>query len=310
MKPVFRLPPSAYRSLAFQAREDAAIWTRTWVGLGFATDISQAGDILPATVGNHGVHVERQADDTIVGRFNKAQHGGCRAVPLQCQTGTKTRCSFTACGYSRDRGAILMRDADRLRHLDQYLGLRPERLLTVATAMWGPVVAARLDPLTTAALDWPEPGIGLEAATPWPNGETLWLEREANWKHVLVALAANDGGVSATAHFPNVVVLDGPGVRCFIVLQPTALHRTVCRVRVFDTGTAGSALLEREALSEIRVRCERAEAWQADEPNVLRDGDAAPARAWLEDQVAAAFDTLDDEKRSGPLYRANDKGDC
>ena len=94
------LPHAAYRSKVFADLEDEKIWTRTWVCIGTQQEIPDEGDILPFTVGNHGIHVQRVKDGKLVGRFNKAQHGGCRSVPLQCQTGNKTKCSFTSCGYN------------------------------------------------------------------------------------------------------------------------------------------------------------------------------------------------------------------
>ena len=305
-EPVRFLSPSDYHSLAAQAKEDAAIWTRTWVGLGFAADIGQAGDILPATVGNHGVHVERCADGSLVGRFNKAQHGGCRAVPLQCQTGAKTKCSFTACGYSRDRRPIAASDPDRLLQLDQYLGLRPERLLTVPVRPHGPLIAAMLDPMRTAPLDWPEVGRGLSDA----GGETRWIEFAANWKHLMVAFGSADGEVRAELLYPNVVVLSALIGSCAIILHPTALGRTLCRVRRFRSDAATPQTTSSCDLDDIleiaakRAAC--AEAWQ-DDPS--RTCAIDPVRTWFERKVRAAFDELDDEERLGVLYQTSDKGE-
>ncbi|MDP6428047.1 MAG: hypothetical protein QF393_08520, partial [Rhodospirillales bacterium] len=75
------LPPAAYRSKIFADLEDEKIWTRGWVCIGVQQQIPGAGDILPFTVGNHGIHVERLAGGGLIGRFNQAQHGGCRAIP-------------------------------------------------------------------------------------------------------------------------------------------------------------------------------------------------------------------------------------
>ena len=306
-EPVRCLPPSDYDSLALQAKEDAAIWTRAWVGLGFAADVANAGDLLPVTVGNHGVHVERQVDGSIVGRFNKAQHGGCRAVPLQCRTGAKTKCSFTACGYSRDRRPIAAADPDRLLHLDQYLGLRPERLLTVPTQAWGPVIAARLDPLASSPFDWPNVEPVEEAL--FGGGETLWIEHDANWKHMMVALSVGDRRYRAAARFPNVVALIGEDARCFIVVHPTALQRTLCRIRIFMSDDAADA--ERataDVLEAVSLRAKRAATWQADPMGALADRHADAARRWFEGRVLDAFDGLDDEERSGAFYRTNQRG--
>jgi len=141
------LPPAAYRSKIFADLEDEKIWTRSWVCIGSVQQIPDAGDLLPFTLGHHGIHVERQADGGLVARFNKAQHGGCRAIPAQCQTGTKTKCSFTSCGYSRDREVIHASEVGEGSRLSgQYLGGRPERLLPAKVETWGPFIFVNLDP--------------------------------------------------------------------------------------------------------------------------------------------------------------------
>ena len=83
------LHPVAYRSKAFADLEDEKIWTRAWVCVGIHERIPGYGDLLPYTVGNHGIHVQRDDKGQLQGRFNKAQHGGCRAIPLQCQSRQK-----------------------------------------------------------------------------------------------------------------------------------------------------------------------------------------------------------------------------
>lgn len=309
--PPAALPPSAFLSRAFQDAEDAAIWTRAWSGVGFAADIPDAGDVLPFTLGNHGIHVERRPDGSMVGRFNKAQHGGCRAVPLQCQTGAKTRCSFTSCGYSRDRGPVAAADPDRDRVLDQYLGLRPERLLPVAVATWGPLVVACLDPQRPSRgwPAWPAHATGAAGAV------TLWVEWDANWKHVAAAFvpdrAAIDEADAATATaagvtmaFPNIVVATAGDAACVAVLQPTALDKTLCRIRTHGSETAWRGLLlEARARAERRQRESQASA-RADLPDVPRALD--PAARWFEGRVARAVAALDDD--TAPLYRTDHRG--
>ena len=80
------LPPIAYQSKIFSGLEDEKLWTRNWIAIGSTLEIPNSGDLLPYTVGNHGIHVQKEKDGSLIGRFNKAQHGGCRAVPQQCQT--------------------------------------------------------------------------------------------------------------------------------------------------------------------------------------------------------------------------------
>src|ERR1700744_732718 len=97
------LPRPAYTSDVFQQLENEKIWSRAWVCIGTEQEIAHTGDLLPYTIGQHAIHVQRQEDGGLIARFNKAQHGGCRSVPAQCRTGRKTKCSYTSCGHNRDR---------------------------------------------------------------------------------------------------------------------------------------------------------------------------------------------------------------
>ncbi len=292
------LQARAYHGLPFQKWEDAAIWTRAWVGIGFDAEVANVGDVLPFTVGNHGIHVERMPDGTFAGRFNKAQHGGCRTVPLQCQTGARTRCSFTACGYSYDRRPIAASDPDRARHLDQYLGLRPERLLQVPVRQWGPVLLARLDPQRPAPLDWPAPA--RVSASEIVAGETFWHEVAANWKHVAVALATDTEDEAQTSLlFPNVIVRARVDETCIILLQPVALTRTLLRIRTLQ-GRVPDWVEKRSAhAARMQVSQTRREAT----PQAQRVRDA------FETRVRDAIDALAREQRTDVLFRTDDKGD-
>jgi hypothetical protein len=140
------LPSFAFCSKKFADLEDEKVWTRNWICVGYAERIPNAGDILPHTIGNHGIHIQRQNDGSLIGRFNFAQHGGCRFVPGQCQTGKKTKCSYTACGFSRDRDVMhAAEDGNPTQDMGQYLGPHVERLMPVQVREWGPFIFANVD---------------------------------------------------------------------------------------------------------------------------------------------------------------------
>lgn len=140
------LHPLAFRSKRFADLEDEKVWTRAWVCVGPHQRIPRPGDLLPFTVGNHGIHVQRDEDGGLVGRFNKAQQGTCRQVPVQCQTGRKTKCYYTACGHSRDRDVILAGvSCNGKAEIGQYLGFDPADLAPVQVATLGPLVFVNLD---------------------------------------------------------------------------------------------------------------------------------------------------------------------
>lgn len=298
---------AAFRGLDFSRAEDGAIWTREWVCVGSPLDIPAAGDLLPFTVGDHAIHVQRLPDGGLAGRFNKAQHGGCRVVPLQCQQGAKTPCSFTSCGHSLDRPAIAAGElGEGTPEMYQYLGLRPERLLPVRTARWGPLLFVSLDPHGSSF----EPTArALTAALPAWRGEpgddhrARWIACDANWKlvaqHLLAASAtlANDEAALCRADaegraallFPNLVLLSSAVSTCAVVLQPVSLTRTLCRVATFGDD---DATLSWEALLQTRLVA-AAEAQLAIEGGGIGGRGCEPASQldaggrWIETQVTA-----------------------
>lgn len=262
------LPPTAFRSLQFSLLEDEMIWTRDWIAIGSLEEIPEEGDLLPFTVGTHGIHVQRIGGE-LKARFNKAQHGGCRAVPLQCQTGKKTKCSFTSCGYSRDRDAIPARDlGNDTPEMQQYLGLRPERLLTAHACDFGPLIFVNLDlkpvPNGAALAELNRAGhFFKDSARRSAAGK---LEFPANWKLLGQHLAAGepisesgdgswflarssvDGKPANVAWlFPNLVLIRLGQVTCAIVLQHTAIGQTLCRYFICgETDESSSAFWSRE----------------------------------------------------------------
>lgn len=298
---------AAFRGLDFSRAEDEAIWTREWVCVGSLLDIPAVGDLLPFTVGDHAIHVQRLPDGGLAGRFNKAQHGGCRVVPLQCQQGAKTPCSFTSCGHSLDRPVIAAGElGEGTPEMYQYLGLRPERLLPVRTASWGPLLFVSLDPhgpsfgstarvLTSALPAWAD----VQAY----SHRSRWIACDANWKlvaqHLLaasaalatgeVALCRGDAEGRAALLFPNLVLLSSAAGCCAVVLQPVSLTRSLCRVVTFGDDDAA---FHWEALLHTRLAA-AAEAQSAIEGGGIGGRGCEPAGRldaggrWIEAQVMA-----------------------
>lgn len=289
------LPPACYRSKVFSALEDNRIWARAWIAVGSDLEIPGAGDLLPFTIGYHGIHLQREAEGGIVGRFNKAQHGGCRSVPLQCQTGSRTRCSFTSCGHSRDREVVSSAELDEAGSVaNQYLGLVPERLLPVRVEQRGSLLFACLDPRTAELSDGLEP---LDGAL---SSEMLigkrWHASKANWKligpalhsylstlgascgaeplgsdaiadhwpasHLASVLPEGSGDAAGTISLvwclPNLLVLRTPRETLAVLLQPLSMTETQLRVLLL-----GDALLSDAGPAEAARLDARLEAWIA-----------------------------------------------
>jgi len=235
------LPPVVYRSKIFSELEDEKIWTRAWIAIGTVDQIPHPGDMLPFTVGHHGIHVQREPDGSLVGRFNKAQHGGCRAIPLQCQTGVKTKCSFTSCGFSRDRDIIPASElGESTAAMQQYLGQVPEKLLPIKVETWGPFIFVNLDPESAPLIE--ELGGLADRIDPDFQGRShrhdgAWIECAANWK--LLGRAFYDME-AAEPHwiFPNLLIIDQPSHLAYFILQPIGMALSQVRFSVLTDATA------------------------------------------------------------------------
>lgn len=268
------LPPFSYQSKIFSDLEDEKLWTRSWIAIGTTQQIPNTGDLLPFTVGHHGIHVQREEDGSLTGRFNKAQHGGCRAVPLQCQTGKKTKCSFTSCGYSRDQHAIPVEAiGENSPTMHQYLGLIPERLLPIKVETLGPFIFVNLDP-DSCSLKEAAGNLPAEIDTCAIEQLTLhtdeWFECESNWKlagrafydseHINGCLSIHDHA-TAPNHFhasdlsipeltdlknntlektklfwlfPNLLLVNSPTHILCVILQPTSMRESLLRTCIFN----------------------------------------------------------------------------
>jgi hypothetical protein len=271
------LPPAAFRSKVFPLLEDEVIWARDWVCVGSERQVPGEGDMLPFTIGVHGLHVQRVSGG-LEARFNKAQHGGCRVIPTQCQTGTKTRCSFTSCGYSRDRDVIGATElGDGTPEMHQYLGLRPERLVRAQIAQWNSLIFVNLD---IGAPPPAETWCSLSAQGFFGQPDLarrfgFWREYDANWKllgqHLVggetIAQSLDDGWIvtrttlpagsetaTATWFFPNLVLIATATETCVVVLQPTAIGRTLCRIGIHGSASTVAWPTTVDRLADAAVR--------------------------------------------------------
>ncbi|CAN5874256.1 hypothetical protein BH10ACT9_BH10ACT9_49590 [soil metagenome] len=84
---------------------DTADWTGTWVGVGFAEQLTEIGAVLPATIGHHAVHVRRTGSG-LMAAVNAKPFGGCMSVPVHCGSTQNVRCPHLACAFSADTGVL------------------------------------------------------------------------------------------------------------------------------------------------------------------------------------------------------------
>jgi len=189
------LPSVAHRSKVFLELENEKIWTREWIAVGLSQQIPNAGDLLPLTIGFHGIHVQRNFDGSLSARLNRHQHGGCRFVPEQCRTGNQTKCTINSCNYTRDSDIIFATEnGEPTDAMYKFIGLVPERLISVKCDTWGPFIFVNLDPESaplSETIDSFGNRIGNIFDQEWFLLKKKWIDFSSNWKSVGASLVAN-----------------------------------------------------------------------------------------------------------------------
>lgn len=236
--------------------EDARVWTSTWVCVGLTDQIPAAGDLLPATVGDYGLHVQRQADGGLRAAFNVLQHGSCWTIPAQCRGGHKTACPYVSCGYSLDTDAIPADGGRPSREMRQFVGFNPAKAAPVPVDTVGPFVFVHLgadDPSRAVRrVDVPDdvrerlPRLGYRGRS--------WVELAANWRVATHTLAGALSTAPRTARvdarlvgrdirvhhvFPTLAVIAAPGYLTAVVVKPTSPGSCRMLLGFYAEGAAG-----------------------------------------------------------------------
>jgi choline monooxygenase len=95
------LIPDAYRSQAFFEVEQDRVWSRSWVVVGYASEIPHHGDCLVAEVAGQSVLVVRDKGGELRAFHNVCRHRASRLVAenTNCKV---IRCPYHGWGYSLD----------------------------------------------------------------------------------------------------------------------------------------------------------------------------------------------------------------
>ena len=183
---VSRRPQLNPEALALADLEDQRIWTRAWVCVGFEQQIPGIGDLLPATVGNHGLHVQRQPDGSLRAAFNVLQQGSCWTIPVQCGSGHKTDCPYVSCAFSLDTDALSAEAGQPTPAMRQFIGFNALKLAPVALSQFGPLLFLNLDfsgpPTLAEQLGTLPERVGRFGFSQLRNVGRFWLHLDCNWK--------------------------------------------------------------------------------------------------------------------------------
>jgi hypothetical protein len=166
------------------AMEDERIWTRVWTCVGVAQQIPASGDLLPATVGHHGLHVQRRPDGGLRAAFNVLQQGSCWTIPAQCGHGHKTKCPYVSCAHSLDTDALPAQDGAPTREMRQFIGFNSLKLADVPVQTAGPLIFVALAEPSPLPDQLGSLGVAArrESIGRLRHVARFWAELDCNWK--------------------------------------------------------------------------------------------------------------------------------
>lgn len=232
---------------------DSGDWTDTWVGVGFAEQLTEVGAVLPATIGHHAAHVVRSPTG-LKAAINAKPFGGCMSVPVHCGSTRNIRCPHLACAFSEDGGVLDGHNDPQGRARAEFLG-DGRRVVEVPLAQWGSLlfvnITLSVPPALTAGT---APPLGPVVAA----GSTLvsggWLSSPAR---AAAAVTGELGGGDVTAVSPNVVVIRfcsaSSTVTSAMLSRPAGQTRSTVVWTVFGDPTAASAQLAHRVMSQLSL---------------------------------------------------------
>lgn len=253
------------------------VWHTSWACVGVDAQIPAPGDLLPATLGDLGLHVQRESDGSLRARFNALQHGSCWTVPAQCRSGHKIRCPYVSCAFSQDTDAIAAGDGGAPHpSMRQFTGGSPGRLRSVAVTTLGPLLFVALDPAGAPSLDEQVgeavelSGVDLDAL-PYLTRVNATLDCAWDEAPPLVASLAADpalrpelgtdageGSGAVTVLPPNATLATLDDHVAVVVVKPAGPERCQAMVALFGPPKCEGPAPEERALAELRVQWRRA----------------------------------------------------
>lgn len=252
----------------------AAVWYRDWVCVGVDAQIPAPGDLLPVTLGDLGLHVQREADGSLRAGFNALQHGSCWTVPAQCRAGHKIRCPYVSCAFSLDSDAITAEGGAPAPTMRQFTGGSPGRLRGVPIATLGPLLFVSLGGAAAPALcdqvgsALARSGTDLDDLTyltrltvgvdcRWDEAPALVeqaLGRPGDARAPLQAPPAGPPAARTGLLPPNVVLATLADHVAVLVLKPAGPDRCQAMVALFAPADSGGPAPDERALAALRGR--------------------------------------------------------
>ena len=160
------LIPDAYRSEEFFEIERERVWSKSWVTVGYATDIPRAGDILVEEVAGQSILVLRDRELGLRAYHNVCRHRGSRLVAenSNCKV---IRCPYHGWGYGLDGqllGTPYFQGLDVPAQTQNVYQMTPGvaadfcrdeyPLLPLQVREWGGLLCVNLDPTRRSFEEW------------------------------------------------------------------------------------------------------------------------------------------------------------
>ncbi len=96
------LIPDAYRSPEYHQGEVEQLWARSWVGVGFSSEVEEPGRVIVRKVAGRSVIVSCDHDGRRHAFLNVCRHRGAQLVLEDCVVGKRIRCPYHAWAYDLD----------------------------------------------------------------------------------------------------------------------------------------------------------------------------------------------------------------
>ena len=229
------LPPVSFRSKVFLEMENEQLWTREWIAIALEQQFLNIGDMVPFTVGFHGVHIQKTNEGEYSARLNRHQHGGCRFVPEQCRTGKQTKCTIASCNYTRDSKVMRAKDdGENSDEMYKFAGLVPEKLHQINYTKLGKVFLVNVDP-SSRGVEPKHQGVNIKQIAEISeklasNPEEHWLDFDCNWKLFVDEFCKFSSWDKKPAWlFPNLLCAELNNLPVIVVVQATGMNKTLAR---------------------------------------------------------------------------------
>ena len=182
-----RLPVDAYTGEEWFAREQEAIFSRTWAYAGFAEDIREPGGYVSVRAGRNDIFVVMGRDRRLRAFHNICRHRGTQLLRAVGKAGKAITCPYHDWTYDLE-GRLVSVPGERCEfgEVDKTaLGLKP-----ASVDLWRGMMFVHPDPDADSIMEWfgeVEPFLGphdVDALIEYPEA-TARYEVRANWKIVV-----------------------------------------------------------------------------------------------------------------------------